>query len=627
MNCEQVEELLSAYLDNTLAPAERREVAVHLQTCSSCSTVLAEFMRNDALLSHLPRVSPDPALRERIFSSPEFLELTGTFDVSTEVQEDWTIPRLPAKSPRRDTPGRPQLIAIPGGRSTSPTPSIKPTTQQRQPSRQRRNSQGLRTLLLVIAATVLLAIAVGSVFGRNFWLHQTQTANNGAITPPSGPQQSGPLSAGRRFVLLRGGALWSVLADGSSKQVDRLTPPNVTVAANWVVSPAQAGHSAGDMLAYIDLQAAFVHSIRSDGQQDTIIKQPLLKAGVQPISVWDTDTGATILNNLAWSKDGSMLAFVADPTGTGMTRLYIYSTETRTVQMVPLSGNGSVSHPVWSPDGIRLAFELTNNRSISILDYNTQNHGLLTITNQIKSQANAGDIVLTLDWSPSLDAPAITWSVGVIGHVHSVGVRRVGVGEAIGPRQLLVGDYVQAIYSRNGHNGIGSWLVVTSVAGRAGDLWRVDLTPGSALVPLSNGKQVSFAQWSPDGTHVDYLDALSSGVGAFHIVNVVTGFDSFIARNVVNDPAPAWSADGQELVYSTGTQIGVVNLQVSYQTLFLKLKGVASAFAWFATTPHQLAVALRDVYQGIYLVDTQHNTSLQLDKQGASGPIEWTEIP
>jgi WD40 repeat protein len=393
------------------------------------------------------------------------------------------------------------------------------------------------------------------------------------------------------------------------------------------VSSAQAGRSAGDMLAYIDLQTASVHTIRSDGQQDTIIKQPLLKAGMQPTSVWDTDTGGTILNSLAWSKDGSMLAFVADPAGTGMTKLYIYSTETGTVQMVPLSGNGSVSHPVWSPDGIRLAFELTNNRSISILDYNTQNHGLLTITNNIKSQTNAADTVLTLDWSPSLDAPAITWSVGEIGHVHSLWVRRVGVDGAIGPRQLLVGDYVQAIYSRNGHNGIGSWLVVTSVAGRAGDVLRVDLTPGSGFVQLTSGKQVSFAQWSLDGTHVDYLDALSSGVGALHIVNVISGVDSFIARSIVSDPAPAWSTDGQELAYSTGTQIGVVNVQAGYQTLFLKLKGAASAFAWFATAPHQLVVALRDVYQGIYLVDTQHNTSLQVDKQGTTGPIGWTEIP
>src|SRR5690242_3354176 len=120
MNCEQVEELLSAYLDNALAPGEWREVTAHLQTCTTCSAMLADFSRNDALLSHLPRVSPDPALRDRIFTSPEFLELTGTFDSSGETQKEWTVPRLPAKSPRRDTPGRPQLVAIPGGRSTAP---------------------------------------------------------------------------------------------------------------------------------------------------------------------------------------------------------------------------------------------------------------------------------------------------------------------------------------------------------------------------------------------------------------------------------------------------------------------------------------------------------------------------
>lgn len=621
MNCEQVKELLSAYLDNALAPGEWREVTAHLQTCTTCSAMLADFSRNDAILAHLPRVSPDPALRDRIFTSPEFLELTGTFDSSGETQKEWTVPRLPAKSPRRDTPGRPQLVAIPGGRSTAPTPSVHPS----RPAQRRRNSRRNRALLVVVAATVLLAIGIGSLFGLHPWQHQSQNANNGAITPPADAQQGGPLSAGMRFVFLRDGALWSVLTNGSNKHVDRLTPSNVMVAANWVVTPPQAGRVAGDMLAYIDLQGAFVHIIRSDGQLDTIVKQPLLTTGVQPTSVWDTDTGATILNSLTWSKDGSMLAFVADPTGTGQTRLYIYSTETGITQGVSLTSKGSVSHPVWSPDGMRLAFEVTNNGSVSILDYNTQNHGLLTISSGLNSQV--GDSVLTLDWSPDPDVPVITWSVGVIGHVHSLWVRRVGVGGAVAPRRLLLGDYVQAIYSRNGHNGVGSWLVVTSVAGGAGDLWRIDIEPGSGFVPLTSGKQVSFAQWSTDGTHVDYLDALSAGVGTFHIVNVMTGVDSLVATSVVNDPAPAWSADGQALVLSTGSRIGIVNLRVSTRAQFLKLQGMASTFSWSVTSPHTLVVALRDVYQGIYLEDTARDTSLQLDKLGASGPIEWTEIP
>src|SRR5258708_12342420 len=115
--------------------------------------------------------------------------------------------------------------------------------------------------------------------------------------------------------------------------------------------------------------------------------------------------------------------------------------------------------------------------------------------------------------------------------------------------------------------------------------------------------------------YVDYLDALCSGVGTLHAVNVVTGVDALIATGVADDPAPAWSVDDQGLIYTTGTRIGVVNLQANDQTLFLKLKGVASAFAWSATSPHQVVVALHDVHQAISLLHTPQNPPLQVTKQ------------
>jgi len=632
MNCEQVEELLSAYLDNALAPEERADVAAHLQQCRQCSDILADFRRFDMILKQLPRVSPSPALRDRIFASPEYLELTGTFDANSEPTREYTLPTIPVQDHiRRDTRGRPQLVAMPGGRSTSPKQKSHSSALRRQltssPTRRTHTSWSLRVMQAAIAITVLLTLAVGVLIGRNLWLRQANAITvKGAITPPTGLQQQGPpFPVGMRYMFLRKGALWSAPADGSTKAV-RLTPTTVTVASDWVVSPALPGRSAGDMVAYIDLQRAMIHTIRSDGQGDTIVSQPLLKSGVNPESIWDTDLGAAILSSLTWSKDGNMLAFVADANGTGLTNLYILSMETNSVQRVALPVIGSATHPAWSPDGMRLAFELTHGNIVSILDYNTQNNGLLTITDGISHPNELADTVLTLDWSPDTNMPVITWSVGTIGHVHSLWVRRVGMGGAALPQLLISGDYVQAIYSPTGH-AVGSWLLVTSIAGRAGDLWYIDAVPGATSVPLTSNKQVGLAWWSPNGAEADYLDRISSGVGSFHVVSLSTDVDTFIAGGVADEPAPAWSVDSQELVYNTGMQTIVVNLHAGMKILPLKLHGPASSFVWSASSPDQLVVALSDGQAGIYLTEMQRNTSQQLDELGVNGPILWTEVP
>ena len=633
MNCEQVEELLSVYLDDSFAVGETAEtalelqhdIAAHLQDCARCSTTLADFRRFDTLLAQMPHISPSPALREKIFTSPEYFELTGSDNYKhRSIGRDHTIPN---KTLRRDTAGRPQLVALPGGRRVSPTSSTETPTSLQPKARRHGGSWGLRIMQTAIAATLLLTLGVGSLIGWKLWTQNVHPAvSSSTITPPAAPAPGGPLSAGIYYVFLRDGSLWSTPADGSSK-AERLTPKSVTVADSWAVSPPLPGRSAGDKLAYIDLQHAFVHTLRSDGQSDTVVPQPLLKAGVAPSSLWDTSTGEAILDSLAWSKDGGMLAFVADPTGANTTNLYILSTDTGSIQLVPLPIKGSVSQPVWSPDGKRIAFAVSHNGVVSILDYNTQNHGLLNITNNVNVQGRANDTLLHLDWSPDVNAPAITWSVGSIGHVHSLWVRHVGNGGNASPQELSQGDYVQAIYSRTAHNGTGGWLFVTSYLGRAANLVSIDLTPGTIPTILTRGKQVNFAQWSPDGTYVDYLDSISSGVGTLHIVNVNTATDMLVAIGVANEPTPAWSADDQQLIYSTGQQSVIVDVQGSLTLHPLKIHGLASFFSWSVSSPHQLVIALNDEQTGVYLVDTQRNSALQLDQQALDSPIFWTEIP
>ena len=608
MNCEQVKELLSPYLDNALAQEESRTVITHLAHCAECNRVLADFQHFDTLLARMPRIGPDAALRERIFSSPAYFELTGTSGARDRRAQ-------PTTPQQRVQPGaHPHLVALPT-RDPDHSASRGAIGTASKGSGSARGGWGQRVMQVVIAATVLLTLGVGGFIGWNLWQKQTTVANNsGGITPPAALQQ-GPIPAGMRFVFLRNGALWSAPTDGGDG-VRRLTAPQNSVATSWTVRPALVGRYAGNMVAYIDLQQGFVHTIRSDGQNDTVIRQALFQPG-QALP-WQTATGATIRDSLTWSQDGSMLAFLAAPRG--VPQLYVYMLATGEIRQVTLPMPGAVSRPVWSPDSVRLAFEVQAGGNVSILDYNTQTRGVLTLSTLPE---RPGDAVLALDWSSNTAIPALTWSIGGAGHVHSIWTQRVGVAENVGPSLLISGDYLEARYSQNGSGPTGKWLLVTGNA--AGTIVTLNLAGG--IEKVAAGQQISDAQWSPDGLSIGYFAAVASGSGTYHVVNTLTGIDTLIATGVVTNPSPAWSSDGSHLAYSTGTRTLIADMQKPATAQALKQQGTVTAFSWSATDPARLVLVQNNGQQGIYLVDTQHNTSLQLDKGTIQGPLQWTEIP
>lgn len=645
MNCEQVEELLSVYLDDRLVVGEefatalllKSAITTHLNHCPHCNTVLEDYQRLDHLLLHLPRVMPGPHLREKIFCSDEYFELTGTSDgrISSTRRYEGSAPQHQlCQDATTGTP--PYLRALPGGRAQGKSERFdadRPTRLRpvvRVSHSQRGSGRRLRLLQMAIAVVALFTLVVGGMIGWNLWLQQnTLPKSIGGITPPAGLPDQGPfpLPAGIRSIFLRDGALWSAPADDSAAP-ERLTPPSLTVAPNWVVSPPAPGHSAGDLLAYLDLQRGLIHTVRSDGQEDTPLAQQLLKKGVQPSSVWGTSAGQSILHSLAWSKDGAMLAFVAAADSTDATNLYLYTRDTGQVKAVNLPVTGIIATPIWSPDGKRLAFTLMEHGAVSLFDYNTANHGLLLIANNLNGGGNAQDSLLTLAWSPNEQAPAITWSVGVAGHAHSIWLRRVGAGGDANSQLLAEGDFAQAVYDARGDQGVGSWLLVALNRGHEGDLWRVDAISGADMVNLTSGKQIDEAGWSPDGSRLDYVDADAPGLqaGTLHVVNVTTGADTPLATSVMSLPTPAWSPDGQELLYSTGTTAVVTNVQANPLSHPFLLPGNIETVSWSLGSATQFLVTLSGQKAGLYLVDTQKHTML-VEQQIGSSFIVWTEIP
>jgi dipeptidyl aminopeptidase/acylaminoacyl peptidase len=421
-----------------------------------------------------------------------------------------------------------------------------------------------------------------------------------------------------RFVFLRDGTLWSAAPDGKT-DIARLTPDSVQVATNWAVRPPLPGHSAGNFIAYIDRQQGYVHIIRSNGQGDKTLPQPLLKQGH---TAWNSEAGTAILSSLRWSEDGNMLAFAADPIGSGQTDLYLYSLQTEQIQHVTLPLKGVISQPAWSPDGVRIAFKLSHDGKTGLLDYNTHSKYTLSLVSAVNTADNPHDTILSLDWSPTATTPTVTWSVGVAGHVHSVWSQRVGTGHRSPTIELTSGEYTEACYSRTGNGTYGHWLLVTAATG---NLTTVDLV--GTTKTLTTGKQISAAGWSPDGTAITYFDALSANKGSLHIIDVATGTNTQIASSVATAPAPAWSHDGQHLAYSTGSQIQIASPQTRSTSSPLRLQGSAAAMSWSASSSSQLVLLLADGEQGMYLLDTQKDTTTQINKERTNGPIWWTQIP
>ena len=71
MTCERFEELLSAYIEGEVGPAERREFDAHLAACPACAELLSVFRETRAALAGFPEVEPGPALMARLYAIPE----------------------------------------------------------------------------------------------------------------------------------------------------------------------------------------------------------------------------------------------------------------------------------------------------------------------------------------------------------------------------------------------------------------------------------------------------------------------------------------------------------------------------------------------------------------------------
>jgi hypothetical protein len=66
MDCSKVEQLLSEYMESCLPAEETEHIAQHLETCTGCSTLLAEMRSALSLCRSYPSLDMDPDFVEKV---------------------------------------------------------------------------------------------------------------------------------------------------------------------------------------------------------------------------------------------------------------------------------------------------------------------------------------------------------------------------------------------------------------------------------------------------------------------------------------------------------------------------------------------------------------------------------
>jgi anti-sigma factor RsiW len=68
MNCNEIENLLPAYLENLLSPEEKKNIEGHLASCPRCSRAYEALKKTEEIVQDLTEVEPPPFFEQRIMS-------------------------------------------------------------------------------------------------------------------------------------------------------------------------------------------------------------------------------------------------------------------------------------------------------------------------------------------------------------------------------------------------------------------------------------------------------------------------------------------------------------------------------------------------------------------------------
>src|SRR5215217_7212511 len=90
--CDEIQLLISRFVDDEVTQAERERVETHVGTCDACAYKLIEYMEMAVIFAEGPLRSPEPELRSSVFRE---------IGNAKEAERSKTPVRTPAPSPER----------------------------------------------------------------------------------------------------------------------------------------------------------------------------------------------------------------------------------------------------------------------------------------------------------------------------------------------------------------------------------------------------------------------------------------------------------------------------------------------------------------------------------------------
>jgi TolB protein len=224
---------------------------------------------------------------------------------------------------------------------------------------------------------------------------------------------------------------------------------------------------------------------------------------------------------LAWSPDGSRLAFV---TGAHGNLLWVMDADGSNLARLVLRA-GNAESPTWSPDGRKIAFTAyRHGRAVWVMNADGTDQRPLALP---------GRCAIDVDWSPAGERIAFDECQGLDVYVtrpDGGGARNLTPGrfQAFGPHWAPDGRRIAFTRWR------GSML--------GGDIYVTDAV-GHSRIRLTHGSRDSAPAWSPDGKRIAFVRAVPSGAPAPPEIFVMNADGSGVTRlthNGVAEASPAW---------------------------------------------------------------------------------------